>query len=84
MGNNYPTFKGWKSIVNYNLQLLFQAMEHVQFNIHKSLMQMDENEMQQLGHCFFAAYQPNGEVIIESQNQTAQAGSIPQETDIPF
>ena len=83
MGNNYPTFEGWRSIVNYNLELLFEAMNHVEFNIHKSLMQMDENEMQQLGHCFFAAYAPLGEVIIESQNQTTTATNQ-TETDIPF
>jgi len=70
MGNNYDTIssieQGWKSVINYNLQRLFEAMQNVNFDINKSLMMMEEIEMQQLGHCYFAAFEPTGELDTES------------------
>lgn len=69
MGNNYPSILGFKSMINYDLELLFQAMQHVDFDIYKSISHMDENEIQQLGECFFAAYAPTGDVnLVDNQN----------------
>jgi len=98
LGNNYDFNNGKVSIVNFNLERLFEAMENVGFNINKSLLTMEETEMQQLGHCFFAAHEPIDELnvnglnvnglngaYIESQNQTTTNENTQNtDDDLPF
>jgi len=62
-------------VVNYNLEKLFEAINHVELDINKPIMQMEEEEIQQLGHCFFVAFDSPFDVT---------PGSIPPEEDLPF
>lgn len=79
MGNNYQTIESIKrgeiSVVNYNLEKLFEAINHVELDINKPIMQMEEEEIQQLGHCFFVAFDSPFDVT---------PGTIPPEEDIQF